>query len=830
MEETLDWSRTRESPEVYPTQDILEVMEEGTKEEKNDSDSVQFQNSMKKVEFVSCAPWIKSKSDSESDASSVTSGSGSGSGSDASSVATSDVYLEDHCNHDAEAKPVAPWARDVQLLGSAKKAIEEDEGWKSFLLQHKSSCGSSELCEKTLEDENKNEEKGQHDNRSTSSSRYSSDVSEVSSDDSSFHSKMLDDAVAEEESVVDEEESKEKFNENVAAITTAEDWDLDALRSKLQFSTFQASLLETAFKGMNKRKDQDHKRIVQLEQAVADAEDMIACLIDEANSQHKEREIKESLLENAREQDAKQNEEIRRLKNRIVRKDTIACKLRSNLQEQKQQQAAEKAKYQSRLNFSDSLVRDAYDEVDSKKLEIAMLENVVKQLKAEKMMQDADKIETVSLLEETQQEIKRLNAQNAALKGTIARLQRKVPELEYFKAKRVLQEHFAKENNRKHTDTMKHLNAQNAALKGTIAGLQRKVPKLESQVKIFKAKYVLQEHLAKVNNRKRKSSNALFNQMQQRLVERIGSLDSHSLVLSNRLEEHLEKQKKDAVQKELLQTQLQDANEKLYYSQKAARFLENDLNELKAKFEEKDVEKQVVAQVVNKERVKHDLQETHAKLNPSEKVIKILESDFDQLKKQTKDKDVAEKQVSALQAKLRFANAKESLLSKALSGKNSDNMEQEDRLKEMSEKVASLRSNLCMKCSENELLVAKLQDLEEQRDLQPETAAESGSDSLDCDKSADKTKSKNCNRKVNSLEAELSLLQVPEVIVADASLIDSWSAGESEKGADSDDLYDGSLPNEDAELVPEIPIANEDEDEWDFLSHSTPIEQEELWC
>jgi len=474
-------------------------------------------------------------------------------------------------------------------------------------------------------------------------------------------------------------------------------------------------------------------------------------------------------------QDAR--EKIADLQARVVWKDTIVCTLRSNLQQQKQQYASEKNSYESRLKLSEAFLHDAYDEIKSKQQAMVLLEETAKQLKAIQLKEDADKIETVCRLEETHQE-------------------------------------------------MKILVAQNATMKGAIASLQHKVPKLESDLKIMKAKYVLQDHLAKVNNRKRKNTNALFNQMKQRLVEKIESLDGHSHVLSFRLEAHLEKQKKEAVQKELLQNQLQDANEKLDYFQKTARTFENDLNQLKAKFEEKGVEHQVIAQVVHKERVKNDLQETHVKLNPSEKVIKILESDLDELKKQVKDKDVAEKNSASLEAKLRFANAKESLLSKALSSKNVENMEQEDRLKEMSEKLASLRSKLRMTFSENELLGAKLQDLEKQQDFQPSSAAESASDSLDCDKSSDKTKSKSCNRKVNSLEAELSLLQVPEVIVADDTLFDSWSAEESEKAADSDDLNEGSVSNEEAELE----VADEDEDEWDFLSHSTLIEQQEMWC
>lgn len=698
----------------------------------------------------------RSASDAASDDSSALSGSynTSDSGSD-SSVLTSDIYLE------------------VDSVAAAKtknfEAIEEDEGWKSFLLEQ--AFVGSEFYEKTAEEE-KNEEESQRDNESNSSSEYSSCVSTVSSN-------ILDETTSEEDTVVEGESVKkpaEKSNDNVADIEDAEDcFQLNALRSKLEFSTFQASLLAIAFKDMNKRKDQDHQRIVQLEQALTDAEDTVGDLLDEANSQRNERGITESLLEDAR-------EKIADLQARVARKDTIVCTLRSNLQnlqQQNQQYASAKNSYESRLGLSESLLDDAYDAIESKQQDIVLLEETAKQLKAIQIKEDADKIETVCRLEATHQE-------------------------------------------------MKILAAQNATMKGTISSLQNKLPKLELDLKVLKAKYVLQEHLAKLNNRNRKNTNALFKEMKQRLVEKIESLDGHSYILSLRLEKHLEKQEKEALQKELLQNRLQDANEKLDYFQKTARTFENDLNQLKAKFEEKGVEHQVIAQVVHKERVKNDLQETHVKLNPSEKVTKILESDFDELKKQVKDKDVAEKNSASLEAKLRFANAKESLLSKALSSKNVENMEQEDRLKEMSEKLASLRSKLRMTFSENELLGAKLEDLEKQQDYQPSTAAKSASDSLDCDKSADKTKSKSCNRKVHSLEAELSLLQVPEVIVADDTLFDSWSAEESEKAADSDDLNEGSVPTEEAELVPEV--TDEDEDEWDFLSHSTPNEQQELWC
>jgi len=534
-------------------------------------------------------------------------------------------------------------------------------------------------------------------------------------------------------------------------------------------------MLQDAFKDMNKRMEkdrmrnkrmeEDRMRIVNLEQFLVDAEDMIATLIEAANSQAKEREIAEALVESAREVGARQAEQIGTLQSRIDRKDDEIFRLRSNL---KVKMESQRVKYENRLNSADALLRDAYDDLDNKKHEVELLESVNEYLKKDN--EDRDK------------ELKLLQSQNNIMKDNLSRLERKVPQL-------------------------------------------------ESDSKILKAKYVLQEHLAKVNNHKRKKANVHFNQMKQLLVEKVENLDRHSNLLTTRLEEHLEKQKKEAVQKELLQCQLQDAHEKLEHFQKAARYLETDLNELKEKLQGNGIEKQVIAQVVNKERVKNDLQETHQAKNPSEKVTEILEPDLNVLEKQSMDKCAAVKQVVSLQAKLRFANAKESLLSKALSIKNSDNITQEDRLKEMSEKLASLRSQLCMKHSENELLTAKLQDLEEkvQEESQPESTC--GAESSASLGDGDMVKRKgSTNRKVNSLEAELSLLQVPEVIVAGASFIDSWSAEESEKADSFSDhgVNERVVSDEDAELVPEI--ASEDEEEWDFLSHSTPIEQQELWC
>ncbi|CAJ1969756.1 unnamed protein product [Cylindrotheca closterium] len=768
MESILDSSGTPGPPPYL--QDVLEVMEEGTKKSmKKDfvslDDFIRSTSQKAKIlenhedtntlknDFTSRAKILKeieeasssgdsgqSESDSESDTSSVTSGVSSSdndsmSFKSASSVATSDVYLQDSASEVTKPKTTADpcagdidhWAGETKLMGVTEMEID--------------------LSETTLADEMNQYKAHDQDDDNCSSSDYSSAVSDVSDDDStcSFQSSVLDEITDEDESVQKKESKvrfiqKVKFAEDVATIEDADKcFQLDFLRSKLQFSTFQASLLETAFKGMNKRKDQ---RIVQLEQALAASEDMVAGLIDEANSQNNEREIAESMLENARERIAKQSEKIAKqsekigsLKFDIMAKDDVHCHL-----------------------------LDAFDKYESKNQEIASLEETVDQLKANQIKNDADNVEVVGRLEEAHQE-------------------------------------------------MKLLTTENAFLKDAMTSLQSTVPKLESDYKILKAKYVLQEHLAKVNNRKRKETTALFGLMKRRLVEKVESLDRQSHVLTNRLEQHLEEQKKEAVQKELLQYQLQAANERLHRFQKAAKKA--------AKHSEQGVEKQVIAQVVNKERVKSDL-------NSSEKVTKALESKLEQMKMQTKDKEVV-----SLQAKLRFANAKESLLSKALSIKNSDNMEQEDRLKEMSEKLASLRSNLCMKLSENQLLVAKLQELEEQKKEHSEAVVETTSNPSESEKSADSTmKPKSCNRKVNSLEAELSLLQVPDVIIADATLVDSWSVEESEKILDDfDDLIKTSVANEEAGLASKVKNdKEEDEEEWDFLSHSSPMEQQELWC
>lgn len=91
-----------------------------------------------------------------------------------------------------------------------------------------------------------------------------------------------------------------------------------------------------------------------------------------------------------------------------------------------------------------------------------------------------------------------------------------------------------------------------------------------------------------------------------------------------------------------------------------------------------------------------------------------------------------EKEMSKVKAKLQFANAKTSLLNEALKQKDQLEKDQEDRLQEMALKMADLRSQLRFSYAENELLTTKL---------------------ADCKTSKEK------NRKAESLEAEIDLLQ-----------------------------------------------------------------------
>ena len=754
---------------------------------------------------------FESDSGSKSDSGSSHSCSTFGSGSDSSSVYLWKLQALNHSKNNKDGNNLSsPPCADKDLLwtaGAKKVILEEDDCWKSFLLSQQKTCDSLERDGKTPKEAAKAEESQKEDteeegkretNHDNGSACWSSDYysATVSDDESSFLSYLIDEE--KEDSVIDEPDLQQDSSDDESVDSTELSlqygdncFQMETLRSKMQFSNFQASLLETALSGMKKKKDQDHKRILELEQALANSEDMIADIIAEANLQHKERDMTDSLLQKAYEEISACDIQIAKLKSQIEdavvnstdRGNTIA-QLELQLKKQKEVQADDKAKHQSQLDLSKALLLDAYGVGESRQQTITLLQESVKQLKAERGNEDFEKIEMASRLEET-----------------LVRL--------------------------------KSVTDLNDSLSATTACLERKIPKLELELRIMKAKYVLQEHFSKVNNNKREEANALFNQMKQRMMKKIELLDHRGRMLSNRLEEHLEKHKREVVQTDLLKRELQDTKAKLTLQKGMVACLQNELKQLK---EQKCLEQQqqeVFEQVAQKQHLKYELAETNVKLKQQ-----ILERDLARPKKQDKETDVAESQTSALHAKLRFARAKESILSKTLSAKNSDIIILEERLKEMSEKLALMRSQLCMKQTQNDLLATRLEALQQEKDSQSQAVIQSVSgaadESLASGKSSDKKKerNKNCNRKVNSLEAELSLLQVPAVIVTDASLIGSLVYNESEKNNEDESNHrstsDGSSSLFDEIRVQEVTI--NDDDEWDFLSHLAPKDQQELWC
>jgi ethanolamine utilization protein EutQ (cupin superfamily) len=92
-----------------------------------------------------------------------------------------------------------------------------------------------------------------------------------------------------------------------------------------------------------------------------------------------------------------------------------------------------------------------------------------------------------------------------------------------------------------------------------------------------------------------------------------------------------------------------------------------------------------------------------------------------------------ETEMNRMQARLRFADAKTSIINDALKHKNHKEQDLEDRLKEMALKLSEIRSKLRFSHAKNDLLTTKLEDY-----------------NTDTEK----------NRKVDSLEAEIALFQL----------------------------------------------------------------------
>jgi chromosome segregation ATPase len=127
----------------------------------------------------------------------------------------------------------------------------------------------------------------------------------------------------------------------------------------------------------------------------------------------------------------------------------------------------------------------------------------------------------------------------------------------------------------------------------------------------------------------------------------------------------------------------------------------------------------------------HDSQ---ARLKFLNNTVKVLNCEAAKIQREGQQKiKIMETKMNRMQAKLRFADAKTSILNDAMKHKNQNEQDLEDRLKEMALKLAELRSKLRFFHVENELLTTRLED-----------------------NNTDKEK----NRKVDSLEVELALLQL----------------------------------------------------------------------
>jgi hypothetical protein len=497
---------------------------------------------------------------------------------------------------------------------------------------------------------------------SETSSEESSDFSETSSEESSD---AFDDDVSpvlfELEGLERQLEKSNAANDQDCKVAELEE-DMDRMQSKLQFATFQTSLLDTALKGSKKKQVQDQKRIKELEHKLENSTIMVADLINKLGMDWNERKSEQTKLldlERLLEDSNTTNQHMT---------GTIA-KLGARLRGQKIQNDEEKETLDIRVEDLELQLCDADKKLKSKTL---LVDQLMERIEKAEVKKDS---------------------------GTSQDCCKQAKAIVSFPCSR--------------------------------AHLQNKVDDLEQELRIATAKNVLHDTLAKAQLRGQEKAKLLFKELERKLHDMIAADERTNKEFGRKLQE------------------------KIAADERPSSTLVNLIGQNVKDKQQKDEE--IAA-------LKYKWHDGQARLKFLNNTVTVLDCEVAKIQREGQQKiKMLEREMNRMQAKLRFADAKTSILNDALKHKNQKEQDLEDRLKEMALKLAELRSKLRFSHAENELLTTK--------------------------KLEDSNTAKEKNRKVDSLEAELALLQLGVTDLVDVGAPSESSTAEETEESDWDFVH-----------------------------------------